>query len=117
MSWTARGLYSQRAQASVEFIAAIPALLVILAVGWQLILTGHALWLTSNAARVAARAQAVGADPEGAARSALPNYLRPRLRVSPKSERVEVRVRVPLLVRRWKTPLTVASAAHLPKQS
>ena len=54
--------------------------LLVGAVLWQLALAGHAAWACANAARVAARAEAVGADAERAARSALPGLPRARAR-------------------------------------
>src|SRR3954454_23105004 len=64
-----------RGQASVEFLALAPALLAVVALAWQAALAGQALWLSGAAARAAARAQAIGADPPAAARSALPPAL------------------------------------------
>jgi hypothetical protein len=104
---------SERAQASVEFLAAVPAALLVALAGWQLALAGQAVWLSGNAARAAARAQAVGRDPAGAARSALPSYLRPGLAVDADGARVAVRVKVPLLVKQWRTPLRVKASAAL----
>ena len=65
----------ERGQASVELVAIVPFVLLVGAVVWQLALAGHAAWAGANAARVAARAEAVGRDGERAARSALPSYL------------------------------------------
>jgi pilus assembly protein CpaE len=53
----------ERGQASVELLGALPAALLVAAIGWQLLLAGQASWLAGNAARVAARAAAVGEDP------------------------------------------------------
>jgi hypothetical protein len=100
-------------QASVEFLGVLPAALLVALACWQLALAGQALWLSGNAARVAARAQAVGRDAEGAARSALPSYLRRDLVVRGERGRVTVRVAVPLLLRRWRAPLRVGSSAAL----
>lgn len=103
----------ERGQASVEFLAVLPAVLVVALAGWQLALAGQAVWLSGNAARVGARAQAVGGDPRAAARSALPSYLRRGLVVRGDRGRVSVRVAVPLLLRRWRTPLRVGATASL----
>jgi hypothetical protein len=91
----------------------LPAALLVVLGGWQLALAGQALWLSGNAARVAARAQAVGRDPESAARSALPSYLERGLVVHGEDGRVAVRVAVPLLLKRWRTPLRVGATAAL----
>jgi hypothetical protein len=104
---------SERGQASVEFLGVLPAALLVALTGWQIALAGQALWLSGNAARVAARAQAVGRDPEAAARSALPSYLERGLVVRDAGGRVAVRVTVPLLVKRWRTPLRVGASAAL----
>ena len=110
----AQGRKSERGQASIEFLGVLPAALLLALAGWQLALVGQAVWLSGNAARVGARAQAVGRDPESAARSALPSYLRRGLAVRGDHDgRVSVRVSVPLLVRRWRTPLRVGATAAL----
>src|SRR4051794_41600743 len=57
-------------QASVELLAAIPALLLIAALVWELALAGQSAWLCANAARAAARARVVGRDARAAARGA-----------------------------------------------
>ena len=103
----------ERGQASVEFLALLPAAVLLALAGWQLALAGQAAWLSGNAARSAARAQAVGRDPVGAARSALPSYLRPGLAVRADGRRVAVKVAVPFVVRRWRTPLEVRASAAL----
>jgi hypothetical protein len=108
-------LRSQAGQASVELVAVIPFVLLVGLVLWQLALTGQTAWLCANAARVAARAQAVGRDASEAARSALPAGLRAGLRVErDPGGGVRVRVPVPVLVRSWRAPLSVAAAAKLP---
>jgi type IV secretory pathway TrbD component len=109
----ARDTRSERGQASVEFLGVLPAALLVALAAWQLALAGQALWLSGNAARVAARAEAVGRDPANAARSALPSYLRRDLVVRGDGERVSVRIVVPLLLGRWNTPLRVGATAAL----
>jgi pilus assembly protein CpaE len=110
---------SEGGQATVEFIGILPAALLAVLVGWQLLLAGQANWLAGNAARVAARAQAVGGDPTDAARGALPSYLRRNLEVSADESdgRVEVRVHVPLVLRRWTSPLAIGGSAAMERQS
>jgi hypothetical protein len=104
----------QRGQASVELVAALPALLLVAALLVQLAIAGYAAWACANAARVAARADAVGRDAEAAARSALPRRLERGLAVRiDDGGHVNVRVRVPLLVP-WKhRPVTVGAQARL----
>ena len=104
----------QRGQASVELVAMLPFILLIGAVAWQLALAGHTAWLAANAARVAARADAVGRNVTSAARSALPRALERDLAVERVREGgVRVSVRLPLLLRRWRTPVRVAASSSL----
>jgi hypothetical protein len=109
---------SERGQATVEFVGILPAALLVALVGWQLLLAGQATWLAGNAARVAARAQAVGADPDRAARDALPSYLRRHLEVAADERRGRVRVRlhVPLVVKGWSTPVAIGGTAAMERQ-
>src|SRR6476659_1951388 len=55
-------------QASVELVVLLPMIAVILAVAWQALLAGEALWQARASARAAARANAIGADAGAAAR-------------------------------------------------
>ena len=99
-------------QASVELLGTLPFVLLAALVAWQLVLGGQTLWMSGHAARVAARAEAVGADPARAARSALPAALEPGLRVDRRrAGGVRVRLRVPLLLRRWRAPVTVSATS------
>src|SRR6266516_4709499 len=98
----------QTGQATVVLLAT--------AVAWQLALAGQSAWLCANAARVAARAEAVGRDGRAAALSALPKPFREGLQVSRSGARaVRVRIRMPLLVRRWTAPVAISASAALPK--
>ena len=107
-------MVSERGQASVEFVAAVPFVLAIGAIAWQLALAGHTAWLTAHAARAGARADAVGADARAAAVSALPGGLRRGLRVVRlRGGGVQVRVTVPALLYRWRSPATVGATASL----
>ena len=113
-----RLLRSEVGQASVELVAAVPFVLLCTAVAWQLAIAGHTAWLCANAARVAARAEAVGRDPKEAARSALPVSLRRELAVTrTRGGVVRVSVKMPLLLRRWTTPVGVSASAGLPNGS
>jgi hypothetical protein len=107
----------ERGQASIELVAALPAVMLVGAVVWQLALAGHAAWLTANAARAAARASIVGRSPATAARSALPRSLERGLEVERLGEgRIRVSVRVPWLLTRASSPVRVAAAASLGEQ-
>ena len=104
----------ERGQASVELLGAVPAVLLIGLLAWQLALAGQAAWLCANAARAAARAEAVGRDGPAAARSALPESMERGLEVkSTAAGAVRVRLRVPLLLRAWQSPVSVAATARL----
>ncbi len=106
----------ERGQAGAELVAVLPLVLLVVAIAWQLALAGYATWACANAARVAARADAVGADRELAARSALPRSMERGLRVErTRAGAVRVEVRVPLLLRRWHSPVSVSASASLPQ--
>jgi hypothetical protein len=94
-------------------VGTLPAILLVAALVWQLALAGHSAWLCANAARAAARAEAVGRDGERAARSALPASLERGLKVEDRAGATRVRVRIPLLVRSWTSPVTVSATARL----
>lgn len=106
---------AERGQATVELLGALPALLLVLLAGWQLVLAGQASWLAGNAARVAARAEAVGGDSEAAARGALPRHLRHGLSVSHRDGEVMVWVRLPLVMREWGSPIRIGASAGAPQ--
>src|SRR5256885_11495518 len=92
----------ERGQASVELLAALPAVLLVGALVWELALAGQAAWLCANAARAGARARVVGRDARAAARSAVPASLRRGMKVERRSGgAVHVRLNVPLPVPGW----------------
>ncbi|HKG38003.1 MAG TPA: hypothetical protein VKB25_03360 [Conexibacter sp.] len=76
-----RSLHSQDGQATVELVALLPLVGLLVALLWQALLAGETVWLSGGAARAAARAVAVGADPVGAARAVLPPRLERGLHV------------------------------------
>ena len=82
-------------QASVETVALLPLVVLVGALLWQAVVAGQALWLSGAAARAAARAAAVGADPEAAARATLPPRLESGLHVGEEGGGVGVAIRVP----------------------
>jgi pilus assembly protein CpaE len=107
-------VHGERGQASVELVAVVPFVLLVAAVAWQLVLVGHAAWLTANAARAGARADAVGRDAGAAARSALPGSLERGLEVDRlRMGGVRVSVRMPLLSRAWDAPVRISAVASL----
>jgi hypothetical protein len=91
--------HGERGTASIELVAAVPFLLLALAVAAQIALAGQALWSASVAARAGARAALVGADPKLAARQALPATMRAGAEVSEEGdEGIGVKVPVPTLL-------------------
>jgi hypothetical protein len=91
-------------QATVELIALLPIYaLIALAMG-QGTVAGYAAWSAAGAARIGARAEALGHDAEPAVRSELPRMLLDHARVrtaaadSAHAGRVTVRLRVPSIV-------------------
>src|ERR1700745_2056622 len=68
-------LREERGQAAVEFVAIVPLVIVILALAYQALLAGQAVWQARVAPRAAARANAFGADAAEAARAHLPARL------------------------------------------
>jgi hypothetical protein len=70
-----RATRSACGQASVELVALLPLVGLLAALLWQALLAGETVWLSGTAARAAARAAALGADPAEAARSVLPARL------------------------------------------
>lgn len=63
-------------QASVELVAILPTLVVIVLLVAQFAIAGYALWTAGGAARAGARAAYVGGDAKRAARRTLPRVLR-----------------------------------------
>jgi pilus assembly protein CpaE len=116
MRIAAAAVAREAGQASAETVGVLPVVVLVAALLWQLALAGHAAWMCANAARVAARAQAVGRDGKSAARSALPRSLERDLSVEQtRGGAVRVRVRIPLIVPRVRGPVTISASAALPQ--
>jgi hypothetical protein len=93
--------HGEEGTASVELVAALPFLLLALAVAAQIALAGQALWSASVAARAGARAALVGGDPKAAARQALPPSMRDDAVVEEEDDgdgAIAVKVPVPTLL-------------------
>jgi hypothetical protein len=88
--------HGEKGTASVELVAAVPLLLLALAVAAQIALAGQALWSASVAARAGARAALVGGDAKAAARRALPAAMRDGAEVEEEGGGGGVAVRVPV---------------------
>ena len=111
-----RALRSQDGQAAVELVAALPFVVLLAGIMWQAALAGQAAWLAGSAARAAARAQAVGGDPAGAARGVLPARLERGLRVRAGADgAVTVTVPVPLVAGRGHLTTVDARARFEPQ--
>ena len=107
---------AQRGQASVELVAILPLIGLLALVLWQVAVAGQAAWLVGTAARAAARAQAVGADPARAARAALPGPFSRGVGVHAGHAGVRVRVRIPAVVGGARLG-AVSARAHLRAQA
>jgi hypothetical protein len=103
-------------QATVEFVALLPLLVLVGFALWQAVVAGQAAWLAGSSARAAARASAVGADARAAAVAVLPRSLRSGLRVSGSSDgTVRVQVGVPAVIGTGRLA-TFSSTAHFKVQ-
>ncbi len=107
-------LRGQRGQASVELLGAIPALLLLSLVIFQVLAVGYAGVLAGSAAEAGALALAAGSDPEAGVREALPGWSRVRARVSVRRGTVRVRVRPlsPLAVVARKLEITAEASVE-----
>jgi len=82
-------------QATVELVAAVPALLLSALVALQLLAAGYALTLADGAAEAGALALAEGGSAAEAARDSLPGWADDDVSVSVEGETVSVRLRPP----------------------
>jgi hypothetical protein len=90
---------SDAGQASVELVAALPVIVAVVALAWQALLAGQAVWEARVASRAAARANAVGGDAAAAARAHLPSKLEDGLKVEAEAGGdVRVSLRVPTVL-------------------
>lgn len=104
-------------QAAVEVVVLLPAVAVILALAWQVVIGAQTAWQATVAARAAARAHAVGTDASAAARAHLPKQLEHGLRVREGADgRVHVSVRVPTPLR-GVTLGRIGTSAHFEPQA
>jgi hypothetical protein len=101
----------ERGQATVELVAALPALLLAAFVALQLLAVGYALTLADGAAEAGALALASGDSAAGAARAALPGWAADDVSVSVKGGEVSVRLRPPSPFQAVAKRLTVSSSA------
>lgn len=112
-----RTLRPESGQASIELVALLPLVVVVAALLWQAVVAGQALWLAGTAARAAARATAIGADPEASARAVLPASLARGMRVrGAGASGVSVRIAVPFVLGGGSVG-AVSGRSALPRQS
>jgi hypothetical protein len=101
----------ERGQASVELIAALPALLLAAAVALQLFVAGYAMTLADGAAEAGALALASGSSAADAARAALPGWAKEDVSVSVEGGTVTVRLLPPSPLHPVAEGLAVSSSA------
>lgn len=102
----------QAGQATVELIAALPALLLAGYLAFQLLAAGYALTLADGAAEAGALALASGRSAGRAAREALPGWANEDADVRVAGGRVTVRLRPPSLSSVIAEKLTVSGSAR-----
>lgn len=102
---------AERGQATVELVAALPALLLAALVALQLLAAGYALTLADGAAEAGALALASGGSAPEAARAALPGWAEDDVSVSVEGGEVSVRLRPPSPFRAVAERLIVSSSA------
>ena len=102
---------ADRGQGSVEFLAAVPVVVLVALAAAQLLAVGYSSVLAGNAAEAGALALAGGGDPRAAARGAIPGWSRARAQVSVQGGEVRVRLRPPTLLRALTGELGVSAEA------
>jgi hypothetical protein len=101
----------QSGQATVELVAALPALLLAGLVSLQLLAVGYAITLADGAAEAGALALATGRPAAAAARDALPAWAEDEVEVSVRGGYVAVTVAPPAPLRALAERLAVTSSA------
>ncbi len=101
-----------RGQATVELVAALPALLLAALVALQLLVAGYAMTLADGAAEAGALALAAGGPAADAARAAVPGWAEDDVSVAVEGGRVTVRLRTPSLLPALGEALAVSSTAN-----
>jgi hypothetical protein len=101
----------ERGQATVELVAALPALALAALVALQLLATGYATTLADGAAEAGALALASGDSAPEAARGALPGWAEDDVAVSVRGGTVTVRLAPPSPLPALADRLAVTSSA------
>lgn len=102
---------AERGQATVELLAALPALLLAALVSLQLLAAGYAMTLADGAAEAGALALASGGSAADAARAALPGWAEDDVAVRVEGGTVSVRLRPPSPIPALAKQLAVSSSA------
>jgi hypothetical protein len=102
---------AERGQATVELVAALPALLLAALVALQLLVVGYAMTLADGAAEAGALALASGGSAAEAAREALPGWAEDDVSVRVEGGEVSVRLRPPTPIDALAERLVVSSSA------
>jgi len=102
---------AERGQATVELVAALPALLLAGLVALQLLAAGYAMTLADGAAEAGALALASGGSAANAAREALPGWAEDDVSVSIDRGEVSVRLRPPSPIPALAERLEISSSA------
>jgi len=106
-------LGGERAQASVELLGALPALLLLGLVLLQLLSVGYSAALAGGAAEAGALALAGGDDAGAGARRALPGWARDQTEIDVADGRVSVLLRPPSVLALVSRELAVESVARV----
>jgi hypothetical protein len=101
----------QRGQATVELVAAIPALILAALLALQLLAAGYALTLADGAAEAGALALSGGGSAVSAARESLPGWAEDDVSVAVEGDVVSVRLRPPSPFAAIARKLEVSSSA------
>lgn len=101
----------ERGQATVELVAALPALMLAGLVALQLLVAGYAMTLADGAAEAGALALASGGSAVEAAREALPGWAEDDAQVAVEGGKVSVRLRPPSPIEALADRLAVSSSA------
>lgn len=104
---------NSRGQASVELVAALPALLLAATIALQLLAAGYAMTLADGAAEAGALALASGGSAAESARGALPGWAEDDVAVSVSGGTVSVSLRPPSPLAALAERLTVTSVASV----
>ncbi|HEU4944368.1 MAG TPA: hypothetical protein VFT10_04325 [Solirubrobacterales bacterium] len=102
---------AERGQATIELVAALPALLLASLIALQLLAAGYALTLADGAAEAGALALARGAPAADAVRDALPGWAEDEVDVSVRGGEVTVRLQPPAPLHSIAKHLMVTSSA------